>query len=138
MFGDHVTLETGTGLVHTAPGHGYEDFVIGEAYGLAPLTPVDAGGVFTAEAGKYAGHPGVRGQRHRSCATSKASGALLHGHMLGHSYPHCWRCKNPLIFRATEQWFLRVDHKDLRRARAGRNRESAVDSASGRAIGSRT
>ncbi len=55
MFGDHVTADTGTGLVHTAPGHGYEDFVIGERYGLKPLTPVDDGGIFTAEAGNYAG-----------------------------------------------------------------------------------
>ena len=114
MYGDHVTMETGTGLVHTAPGHGYEDFIIGEAYGLAPLTPVDGGGAFTAEAGKYAGLQ-VLDANDIITRDLKAIGALLHGHMLGHSYPHCWRCKKPLIFRATEQWFLRVDHKDLRR-----------------------
>jgi isoleucyl-tRNA synthetase len=113
MFGAHVTLETGTGLVHTAPGHGYEDFVIGEAYGLALLTPVDAAGVFTAEAGKYAGHQ-VFKTNDTIVQDLEAIGALLHSHKLGHSYPHCWRCKNPLIFRATEQWFLRVDHNQLR------------------------
>jgi isoleucyl-tRNA synthetase len=113
MFGDHVTLESGTGLVHTAPGHGYEDFVIGEAYGLPSLTPVDAGGTFTAEAGKYAGQQ-VFAANDVITRDLAESGALVHGNKVGHSYPHCWRCKNPLIFRATEQWFLRVDHNQLR------------------------
>ncbi|HUY20220.1 MAG TPA: isoleucine--tRNA ligase [Candidatus Binataceae bacterium] len=113
MFGPHVTAESGTGLVHTAPGHGYEDFVIGNAYGLPTLTPVDDGGTFTGEAGIYAGRR-VFEANPAVVADLKASGALLHGEDLSHSYPHCWRCKNPLIFRATEQWFLRVDHNDLR------------------------
>ncbi|HTW87405.1 MAG TPA: isoleucine--tRNA ligase [Candidatus Binataceae bacterium] len=113
MFGPHVTAESGTGLVHTAPGHGYEDFVIGNAYGLPTLTPVDDSGVFTSEAGIYAGRR-VFEVNAAIVADLKASGALLHSENLSHSYPHCWRCKNPLIFRATEQWFLRVDHDGMR------------------------
>jgi isoleucyl-tRNA synthetase len=113
MFGPHVTAESGTGLVHTAPGHGYEDFVIGNQYGLPTLTPVDDGGLFTSEAGAYAGRQ-VFEANPAIVADLKASGALLHGEGVSHSYPHCWRCKNPLIFRATEQWFLRVDHDRLR------------------------
>ncbi len=113
MFGPHVTAESGTGLVHTAPGHGYEDFVIGNQYGLPTLTPVDDGGIFTNEAGAYAGRQ-VFEANPAIVADLKASGALLHGEDVSHSYPHCWRCKNPLIFRATEQWFLRVDHNRLR------------------------
>ncbi|MBF6568174.1 MAG: isoleucine--tRNA ligase [Candidatus Binataceae bacterium] len=113
MFGPHVTAESGTGLVHTAPGHGYEDFVIGNQYGLPTLTPVDDAGVFTPEAGRYAGRK-VFDANPEIVADLKASGALPHNENLSHSYPHCWRCKHPLIFRATEQWFLRVDHDDLR------------------------
>jgi isoleucyl-tRNA synthetase len=113
MFGDHVTLDAGTGLVHTAPGHGYEDFVIGSNYGLEPFTPVDAGGRFTDAAGKYSGM-GVFDANPVIVGDLRKAGALLHGADLSHSYPHCWRCKNPLIFRATEQWFLNVDHRELR------------------------
>jgi isoleucyl-tRNA synthetase len=87
--------------------------VIGAAYGLPTLTPVDDGGVFTSEAGGYAGRR-VFEANTAIVADLKASGALLHSENLSHSYPHCWRCKNPLIFRATEQWFLRVDHNGLR------------------------
>ncbi len=114
MFGDHVTLDAGTGLVHTAPGHGYEDFVIGSNYGLEPFTPVGADGRFTPEAGKYAGMA-VFEANAVIVEDLRRSGALLHGADMAHSYPHCWRCKNPLIFRATEQWFLNVDHRALRR-----------------------
>ncbi|MFZ0889357.1 MAG: class I tRNA ligase family protein, partial [Candidatus Binataceae bacterium] len=114
MYGEHVTVDAGTGLVHTAPGHGYEDFVAGEAYGLKPFAPVDEAGVFTREAGAFAGR-NVFAANDAIVAELRKRGALLHAETLGHSYPHCWRCKNPLIFRATEQWFMRVDHKDLRR-----------------------
>jgi isoleucyl-tRNA synthetase len=113
MFGDHVTADTGTGLVHTAPGHGYEDFVIGTRYGLPILTPVDDGGVFTAEAGEWAGRR-VFDANDAIVEKLRSIGALLEVEKLSHSYPHCWRCKNPLIFRATEQWFLRIDHEMLR------------------------
>ncbi|MFI5353013.1 MAG: isoleucine--tRNA ligase [Candidatus Binatales bacterium] len=114
MFGDHVTADAGTGLVHTAPGHGYEDFVTGERYGLTPLTPVDDGGVFTAEAGEYAGR-NVFAANDAIVAKLRERGALLHAETLAHSYPHCWRCRKPLIFRATEQWFMEVDHESLRK-----------------------
>ncbi|MGH7906820.1 MAG: isoleucine--tRNA ligase [Candidatus Binataceae bacterium] len=113
MFGEHVTAESGTGLVHTAPGHGYEDFVIGNAYGLPILTPVDDAGIFTAEAGAYAGRQVFDANPH-IVADLQRSGAILCAEMLHHSYPLCWRCHTPLLFRATEQWFLRVDHNELR------------------------
>jgi isoleucyl-tRNA synthetase len=113
MYGDHVTAETGTGLVHTAPGHGYEDFVVGAQYGLTPYTPVDNQGRFTAEAGEWAGQ-NVFQANDGIVEHLRTAGALLCAHQYAHSYPHCWRCKNPLIFRATEQWFLNVDHRELR------------------------
>jgi isoleucyl-tRNA synthetase len=114
MYGDHVTAETGTGLVHTAPGHGYEDFVVGAQYGLTPYTPVDDQGQFTAEAGEWAGQ-NVFQASPAIVEHLRKAGLLLGAHQYAHSYPHCWRCKNPLIFRATEQWFLKVDHQELRR-----------------------
>jgi isoleucyl-tRNA synthetase len=113
MYGDHVTAETGTGLVHTAPGHGYEDFMVGAQYGLSPYTPVDDQGRFTAEAGQWAGQ-NVFLANDGIVDHLRKAGALLCAHEYAHSYPHCWRCKNPLIFRATEQWFLNVDHLKLR------------------------
>jgi isoleucyl-tRNA synthetase len=113
VFESHVTADVGTGCVHTAPGHGYEDFAVGQKYGLPVLTPVDAAGRFTAEAGAYAGRP-VFETNDAIVEDLRARGALVQVEQLKHSYPHCWRCKSPLIFRATEQWFLRVDHADLR------------------------
>ena len=113
MFGEHVTADAGTGLVHTAPGHGYEDFVIGAKYGLPILTPVDDAGVFTAEAGEWAGR-GVFASNGAIVDKLREVGALVHAENFAHSYPHCWRCRNPLIFRATEQWFLRIGHEMLR------------------------
>jgi isoleucyl-tRNA synthetase len=113
MYGEHVTAETGTGLVHTAPGHGYEDFMVGAQYGLRPYTPVDDQGRFTAEAGEWAGQNVFRAND-SIVERLREAGVLLAAHQYSHSYPHCWRCKNPLIFRATEQWFLKVDHQQLR------------------------
>ncbi len=113
MYGEHVTAETGTGLVHTAPGHGYEDFVVGAKYGLEPFTPVDSAGVFTAEGGQWAGR-NVFEANDSIVARLRETGALLAMHTISHSYPHCWRCHKPLIFRATEQWFMRIDHEGLR------------------------
>jgi isoleucyl-tRNA synthetase len=113
VFESHVTADVGTGCVHTAPGHGYEDFQVGQKYGLPTLTPVDVAGRFTAEAGSYAGRF-VFEANDAVVEDLARRGALVHGEKLSHSYPHCWRCKSPLIFRATEQWFLRVDHGDLR------------------------
>ena len=113
VFESHVTADVGTGCVHTAPGHGYEDFQVGQKYELPVLTPVDARGHFTAEAATYAGRP-VFDANQAIVDDLAAAKALVHSESLTHSYPHCWRCKSPLIFRATEQWFLRVDHANLR------------------------
>ncbi len=116
ILGSHVTLEAGTGLVHTAPGHGQEDYEVGMKYGLAVLNPVDGTGHFTAEAGRYAGQSIWDGNR-LIVADLHASGHLLSDPKatLRHSYPHCWRCHKPVIFRATDQWFLSLEHEDLRR-----------------------
>jgi isoleucyl-tRNA synthetase len=115
ILGEHVTLEAGTGLVHTAPGHGQEDFEVGQKYKLEVLAPVDGGGRFTAEAGKYAGKPILEANK-EIVADLHASGHLLSDPkaQVRHSYPHCWRCHNPVIFRATDQWFLALDHDGLR------------------------
>ena len=113
MYAEHVTADAGTGLVHTAPGHGYEDFVAGKAYGLTPFTPVDGGGVFTAEGGEWAGQNVFKANK-PIVERLRAAGALLHAQNFSHSYPHCWRCHNPLIFLATEQWFVSIDHNELR------------------------
>lgn len=113
IFESHVTADVGTGCVHTAPGHGYEDFQVGQKYGLPVLTPVDGTGRFTEAAGKYVGQR-VFESNDAIVEELRERGALLHVQRLQHSYPHCWRCKQPLIFRATEQWFLRIDHAELR------------------------
>ena len=113
MFADHVTADAGTGLVHTAPGHGYEDFVVGAQYGLKPFTPVDTGGVFTTDGGEWAGQ-NVFKANDSIVARLRELGALLHTQKFSHSYPHCWRCKNPLIFLAADQWFMNIDHDALR------------------------
>ncbi|HSP98579.1 MAG TPA: isoleucine--tRNA ligase [Candidatus Dormibacteraeota bacterium] len=113
VFETHVTADVGTGCVHTAPGHGYEDFQVGQKYGLPTLTPVDAEGRFTVDAGPYVDAK-VFETNERIVDDLRAAGRLVHSEKLAHSYPHCWRCKNPLIFRATEQWFLRIDHAGLR------------------------
>ena len=113
ILGGHVTLEAGTGCVHTAPGHGQEDYVVGARYGIDPLSPVDGEGRFTEEAGVYAGMP-VFDANERIIEDLRASGALLHRDTLDHSYPHCWRCESPVIYRATPQWFVSMDANDLR------------------------
>jgi isoleucyl-tRNA synthetase len=118
MYGGHVTADTGTGLVHTAPGHGYDDFVIGREYGLAPFTPVDSAGVFTADGGEWSGW-NVFKANNSIVARLREVGALIHSHNYAHQYPHCWRCHNPLIFRATEQWFVSIDHNGLRQKLIG-------------------
>lgn len=108
ILGDHVTLDAGCGCVHTAPGHGVEDFEVGMRYGLEILSPVDNKGCFTAEAGKYAGmHINEGGKE--VVKDLEACGALLKLQWISHSYPHCWRCKHPIIFRATEQWFCSIE-----------------------------
>jgi isoleucyl-tRNA synthetase len=112
-LGEHVTMEQGTGIVHTAPGHGQEDFLIGEKYHLEILCPVDDRGRFEPGYQEISGktvfeaNPIILG-------ILRGRGMLLHEETLQHSYPHCWRCRRPVIFRATEQWFINLSHEDLR------------------------
>jgi isoleucyl-tRNA synthetase len=108
ILGEHVTLEQGTGCVHTAPGHGEEDFHVGKQYGLSVLCPVDHQGKFTAEAGAYAGLK-VDKANPLIIEDLEKINALVHANKIQHSYAHCWRCKNPIIYRATEQWFASID-----------------------------
>jgi len=113
VLADYVTLTEGTGVVHTAPGHGREDCLTGARYNLDILSPVDADGVFTEEAGGFSGMHIYKGNK-AICEYLRKNGFLLHHDIVEHSYPHCWRCKRPVIFRATDQWFLNVDHNNLR------------------------
>ena len=113
VLGAYVELETGTGAVHTAPGHGADDFETGVRYGLPILNPVDAAGRFTQAAGKYAGQF-IFDANDRIVEDLRASGALWSVDEYEHSYPHCWRCHNPVIFRATAQWFISMDRNELR------------------------
>lgn len=108
ILGEHVTLDQGTGCVHTAPGHGMEDFVVGKQYGLPVLSPVNAGGVFTEEGGIFAG------QFYLDANNSVLEELIRRGHLMNqstiaHQYPHCWRCKKSVFFRATEQWFASIE-----------------------------
>jgi len=113
VLADYVDLETGTGAVHTAPGHGADDFDTGMKYGLPILNPVDAAGRFTNEAGPYAGLQ-IFAANEKIVEDLRRSGALWSASEYEHSYPHCWRCHNPVIFRATSQWFLAMDQNLLR------------------------
>lgn len=108
MVGDHVALNAGTGLVHTAPGHGEEDFEIGQAYGLEILSPVDDRGHFTKEAPGFEDMYYIRGNR-EVLKMIEESGHLLFQEEYHHSYPHDWRTKQPIIYRATPQWFASIE-----------------------------
>lgn len=108
ILGDHVTLEAGTGAVHTAPGHGEEDFLVGKKYNLPVLAPVDNKGKFTAEGGKFAGQFILDANKTIVEELKEREALLGHSH-IKHQYPHCWRCKQPIFFRATEQWFASVE-----------------------------
>lgn len=108
ILGDHVTLESGTGCVHTAPGHGLEDFEVGIKYNLAIFSPVTGTGRFTDEAGKYAGMK-LDDANQVIIEDMDLSGHLVKAGKTVHQYPHCWRCKNPVIFRATPQWFASIE-----------------------------
>jgi isoleucyl-tRNA synthetase len=114
VLADYVTAESGTGCVHTAPGHGADDYLTGLRYGLEILSPVDDAGCYTAEAGKYEGRqvPEVNREINNDMA---ADGSLIKETAIVHSYPHCWRCKKPVIYRATEQWFISMEKNDLRK-----------------------
>ena len=113
VLGEHVTLEQGTGIVHTAPGHGAEDFHTGQEYGLETYAPLDDRGVFVEGLPEYKGKDVFAANPH-IVALLKERGALLAESKLQHSYPHCWRCHRPVIFRATEQWFINLEHTRLR------------------------
>jgi isoleucyl-tRNA synthetase len=113
VMDEFVTLETGTGCVHIAPGHGEEDFKVGLKYKLPIVMPVDPKGCFTSDVPFLEGTH-VWKANPIVLEKLKEKGALLSSEKMKHQYPHCWRCKRPVIFRATEQWFVSVDHNGLR------------------------
>jgi isoleucyl-tRNA synthetase len=121
VLADYVTLDQGTGAVHTAPGHGQEDHLTGQRYGIATYCPVDAAGRFFHAEGAAGRLPeGIIGKTVWDAnpvvvEILRANGALAAQESLEHSYPHCWRCHHPTIFRATEQWFIGMDRNELRR-----------------------
>jgi isoleucyl-tRNA synthetase len=114
ILGSHVTLDAGTGCVHTAPGHGREDHEVGLLYDLDVYSPVDNQGRFTDEVDYFKGEFVFDANKNIN-AKLKGTGALVHEASFEHSYPHCWRCKQPVIFRATPQWFISMDKTDLRK-----------------------
>jgi isoleucyl-tRNA synthetase len=115
VLADYVTLDSGTGCVHTAPGHGMEDYATGQRYGLKPTaySPVDDAGRFSADVPLFAGQ-NIFAANEKIIEHLRATGNLVWRGNITHDYPHCWRCKKPVIFRATEQWFINVDHQQLR------------------------
>ncbi len=113
ILGDHVTTDSGTGLVHTAPGHGVDDFNVGRNYDLEVANPVGANGVYLPDTPLFAGQH-VFKANDSVVEVLKEKDALMHHHAYEHSYPHCWRHKTPIIFRATPQWFISMDQKGLR------------------------
>ncbi|MBW2519097.1 MAG: isoleucine--tRNA ligase [Deltaproteobacteria bacterium] len=113
VLGDHVTLEAGTGCVHTAPGHGQDDYLIGLKYGLEVYNPVDDYGRYQSDLEFFGGEK-VPAVNDKVSAKLNEVGALLNQSKVTHSYPHCWRCKKPIIFRATEQWFISMEANNLR------------------------
>jgi len=113
ILGEHVTTDSGTGCVHTAPGHGVDDFVVGKEYGLEIANPVGANGVYLEDTPIFAGQHVFKANA-SVVDVLQEHGALMHHHAFEHSYPHCWRHKTPIIFRATPQWFISMDKKSLR------------------------
>jgi isoleucyl-tRNA synthetase len=113
VLGDHVTLEAGTGCVHTAPGHGQDDYLVGLKYGLEIYNPVDDYGRYRQDLELFGG---MKITEANAAVNEKLRevGALLKEGKVTHSYPHCWRCKKPIIFRATEQWFISMETNGLR------------------------
>ena len=113
VLADYVTTEDGTGVVHTAPGHGHEDFATGRKYGLPALCPVDEGGVYTNEALEFEGKK-ISDAETFVVERLRETGNLLHAYDYSHSYPYSERDKKPVIYRTTEQWFIDIDHNELR------------------------
>lgn len=112
ILGEHVTTEAGTGAVHTAPGHGVDDFNVGQQYDLEVLNPVGANGVYLPDTELFAGQHVLKANA-VVVETLAEQGALLHHEDISHSYPHCWRHKSPIIFRATPQWFISMQQNGL-------------------------
>lgn len=108
VLGEHVTLEQGTGAVHTAPAHGMEDFEVCQAYHIPVVSLVDGKGIFVSEAGPFAGMK-IWDANQSVIEELERRGLLYHQEKIVHQYPHCWRCKDPLLFRAAEQWFASID-----------------------------
>ncbi len=113
VLSEYVTAERGSGLVHCAPGHGEEDFQVGRRYNLPIISPVTADGHFSNEAGQFAGLSLTEGDK-AITSLLREKGLLLREERIIHDYPHCWRCKKPLVFRATVQWFMNIDHEGHR------------------------
>ncbi|SFD24555.1 isoleucine--tRNA ligase [Pseudoalteromonas denitrificans] len=113
VLGEHVTTDSGTGAVHTAPGHGQEDFIVGKEYGLEVANPVGANGVYLPDTPLFAGQHVFKANA-SVIEALKEKNTLMHHQALEHSYPHCWRHKTPIIFRATPQWFISMDQANLR------------------------
>jgi len=114
VLADYVSKEEGTGCVHTAPGHGQEDFMTGAKYGLEVIMPVDEKGRFDQTVGEFSGEHVFKANE-KIINKLNSLGALKLASKFEHTYPHCWRCKSPIIFRATKQWFLKIGHNDLRK-----------------------
>lgn len=114
VFGNHVTLEQGTGIVHTAPGHGHDDYITGLQNGLEVYCPVDDEGKFTSDFPEMKGMHVFKANPEIVKMLDEKK-VLIQSGKIEHSYPHCWRCKKPLIYRATEQWFFGMDHDNLRK-----------------------
>ncbi|QZN91586.1 isoleucine--tRNA ligase [Idiomarina abyssalis] len=113
ILGDHVTTESGTGCVHTAPGHGVDDFLVGQRYGIEVYNPVGDNGVYKDDTPLFAGQHVFKANE-PIVDKLREVGNLMHAESYRHSYPHCWRHKTPIIFRATPQWFISMDKKGLR------------------------
>ncbi|NMT65510.1 isoleucine--tRNA ligase [Marinobacter orientalis] len=113
ILGEHVSTDAGTGVVHTAPDHGIEDFEVGKAYGIGTISLVKADGTYTQAADEFAGVHVYKADD-PVCAALEREGKLVRAEKFSHSYPHCWRTKTPLIYRATPQWFISMDKENLR------------------------
>ncbi|WP_417521499.1 isoleucine--tRNA ligase [Marinobacter sp.] len=113
ILGDHVSIEAGTGAVHTAPDHGMEDFVVGKHYGIGTLNMVQADGTYTSATGEFAGIHVYKADE-PVCEALAREGKLVRKEKFRHSFPHCWRTKTPLIYRATPQWFISMEKENLR------------------------
>ncbi|MDD5236763.1 MAG: isoleucine--tRNA ligase, partial [Candidatus Omnitrophica bacterium] len=115
VLADYVSKEEGTGCVHTAPGHGQEDYLSGQRYNLETVMPVNGKGEFFQDIAMEFKGQHVFSANEKIITKLKQQGSLLYSGEIAHTYPHCWRCKTPIIFRATEQWFLKIDHEGLRK-----------------------